>query len=153
MEFSKKKRSNVFSFYLYKLFSTQISHPQMKNCDQQLENRKMPIKSVKLEFSRKKCFFFHFPRIMDHSNQKILFVALKNRDQQRQFSDWLGQCFSWVCDLTRYYTAFSKVINPSASTTSETTLREYRNNRQQNKQSSYQKHRKHITVSTPFLPI
>ena len=63
-----QKKSKVLNLLWSKVISTQISHSQVKNCDQQLEtksllvsykekNRKMPIKRVKMKISKKSDFF------------------------------------------------------------------------------------------------
>ena len=62
--------SKIFNFLWYKVLSTQISHSQVKNCDRQLEtkkilvlykekNRKMPIKSVKIKISKNEKMSFY----------------------------------------------------------------------------------------------
>ena len=91
--------SKVFNFLWYKVHSTQISQSQVKNCDQQLEtkkllvlykekNRKMPIKNVKIKIlkNKKMRFFLMSQGSLDPKiwflGQKVCSVARGRMDTQ-----------------------------------------------------------------------
>ena len=100
----------VFIFLWYKVLSIQISHSQVKNCDQQLETKKDQCyirKKSKCAYKKRKhenfekqkdAFLSHIPRITQPKNQVpsskcVLCSLLTDRWSDRHESEYRGRPF------------------------------------------------------------
>ena len=72
-----KKKSKVFNFLWYKVFSTQISHSQVNNCDRQLENKRLLVlykEKLKNAYKKRKNENFDFFLMSQGSLKLVSYV-------------------------------------------------------------------------------